>query len=287
MTSESEVPAWFRAAIAVRPDHRDAEANGARVHYRAWGTPGDPGLVLLHGGGAHSGWWDHLGPALAGAHRVVAPDLTGHGDSAHKPAYPRMQWCDDVAAVIAAEGFDRPVIVGHSMGGWISIFTGVHYPSLLASLIVLDSPLGSPPPEESALRRRLAPTRVYPTLDAALTRFRTVPEQPGSLPYVIDHVARESLRKVDGGWTWKFDPMVFSDRSPHRDLLLELTVPATFVRSENGLVSPQMARTLSHQHPLGMPIVELAAAGHHAMLDQPLALLATLRTVLGDSASAS
>jgi pimeloyl-ACP methyl ester carboxylesterase len=277
------VPEWFQRAIDDRPDHLDISVNGDRVHYRAWGDADDPGIVLLHGGGAHSGWWDHVAPTLAQTHRVVAPDLTGHGDSARKATYPRMAWCDEVAAVIAAESFERPVLIGHSMGGWIAIFTGVQHPTVMSSLIVLDSPLGGPPPEESALRKRLEPTRVYPNKVAALARFRTVPEQPGSLPYVIDHVANESLREVEGGWTWKFDPMVFSDRSPHRDLLLELTVPATLVRSEHGLVSPEMAATLSNQHPLGMPVVELANAGHHAMLDQPLALVALLNTLLDRS----
>ena len=66
------VPAWFARALASAPEHRDVVVDGARVHYRAWGEPGRPGLVLVHGGAAHSGWWDHVAPLL-GAHWVSHP----------------------------------------------------------------------------------------------------------------------------------------------------------------------------------------------------------------------
>ena len=78
--ADQQVPDWFARAIAQAPEHRDVVVAGARVAYRAWGPAGAPGVVLVHGGAAHSGWWDHVAPLLTG-HRVVALDLTGHGDS--------------------------------------------------------------------------------------------------------------------------------------------------------------------------------------------------------------
>ena len=80
------VPAWFTRALASAPERRDVGVDGGRVHYRAWGEPGRPGLVLVHGGAAHSGWWDHVAPLL-GTHRVVAPDLSGHGDSGRREGH--------------------------------------------------------------------------------------------------------------------------------------------------------------------------------------------------------
>ena len=57
-------------------------------------------------------------------------------------------------------------------------------------------------------------------LDTALGRFRTVPEQQHYLPFVMDHVARHSLREVDGGWSWKYDPEIFvPTRAESRELL--------------------------------------------------------------------
>jgi pimeloyl-ACP methyl ester carboxylesterase len=280
-----EAPDWFREAIDTTPEHHDVDVDGTSVHYRAWGPAGAPGVVLIHGGGAHSAWWDHIAPLLTAGHRVVAPDLTGHGDSAWKPEYVRSRWADETVAVSEAAGLDRPVMIGHSMGGWVAVYAGVLHPHAMRSVVAIDSPLNDEPPEEEPLRhRRPGPqTKVYADIQDAVDRFRTVPSQDVLLPYVAEHVAIESLRQVEGGWTWKFDPEVFGDRGWHRDLLPQLTVPATLVRCENGLVSPDMAAKMATKPPAGMPVIDLPEAGHHAMFDQPLALVAALRTLLAVS----
>src|SRR3954451_22766009 len=84
-------PGWFVRALAAVPEHRCIEVAGARIRYRAWGPRDAPGVVLVHGGSAHAGWWDHIAPQLPG-HRVVALDLSGHGDSDHREAYDMRLW---------------------------------------------------------------------------------------------------------------------------------------------------------------------------------------------------
>src|ERR1700759_521858 len=104
-------PRWFRSALDDAPEHRETEVAGARVHLRCWGDERRPGLVLLHGGAAHSGWWDHIAPFFADTPRVVAPDLTGHGDSGWRPAYDMRAWADEVMAAAAAGGIaGRPLV---------------------------------------------------------------------------------------------------------------------------------------------------------------------------------
>ena len=117
------------------------------------------------------------------------------------------------------------VPAAHSMGGWVAITAAVEQGSRLDGIVVLDSPVRRRAPEEEAAAEGAAfgPLRTYPTLEAALACFRTVPDQPTSLPYVLDHVARTSVRKVDDGWTWKFDPLVLFDRPvPTGDLLRQV-----------------------------------------------------------------
>ncbi len=277
----TDAPAWFRRAIETRPDRHTAVVDGVDVHYRAWGSPDSPGVVLLHGGGANSAWWDHIGPFLSHEYRVIAPDLTGHGDSAWKPAYPRPQWAFEVAGCAAADGMELPMYVGHSMGGWISVLLGVERPQVMRGIVVIDSPMmEDEPPEEEPMRRRPEVKKVYPTLPDAVARFRTVPSQPVVLPYIAEHVATESLKQVEGGWTWKFDTAVFGDRTWHRNLLPELTVPMALLRCENGMCTPAMGRRMSELVPGDVPVIELPEAGHHAMMDQPLALAAAIRALL-------
>ncbi|MFW3168677.1 alpha/beta fold hydrolase [Geodermatophilus sp. CPCC 206100] len=272
-------PGWFPRALATEPEHRDVEVDGARIHYRVWGEPGRPGLVLVHGGAAHSGWWDHVAPLLA-THRVVAPDLSGHGDSDWRPAYDMARWAREVLAVAGAEQLTRPVVLGHSMGGWVALTIGVEHGDAVAGVAVIDSPLDRQPPEEQTLREQPRVHRVHPDLAAAVARFRTLPAQDVYLPDVREHVARGSLRAVEGGWTWKFDPGFFGTRPLVRQLLPRLAAPAALFRCEQGLVTPEMAAEMAALVPGGLPVVDLPEAGHHPMLDQPLALVTGVRTLL-------
>src|SRR3954462_13601988 len=108
MTEQPDAPAWFTRALAAAPEHRDVDVDGARVHYRAWGRRGLPGLVLVHGGAAHSAWGDHVAPQRS-SHRVVAIDLPGHGDSDGREVSDMRQWARKVVTVVAAEDLGRPV----------------------------------------------------------------------------------------------------------------------------------------------------------------------------------
>jgi len=276
---DADVPAWFARALAALPEHRDVEVDGTRVHYRVWGPAGAPGLVLVHGGAAHSGWWDHVAPLLT-SHRVVALDLSGHGDSGRREIYDMRQWAREIVTVTEAEALDRPVVVGHSMGGWVAVTTGVEQSDAVSAVAYIDSPLNDQPPEESRLQERRRPRKVYPSLEEAVARFRTLPAQDVVLPFVRDHVARGSLRAVDGGWTWAFDPDFFGTRLRLRDLLPGVGTPLALLRCEHGLVSAAMGTEMAGLVRGGMPVVELPDAGHHPMLDQPLALVAVLRTLL-------
>jgi pimeloyl-ACP methyl ester carboxylesterase len=277
--TDPTAPAWFTRALAAAPEHREVEVEGAAVRYRAWGDPAAPGLVLVHGGAAHSGWWDHVAPLLT-SHRVVAPDLTGHGDSGRREVYDMRQWAREVVAVAAAEDLDRPVVVGHSMGGWVAVTVGVERGDDVAAVAFIDSPLNDQPPEESRLAERRRPRKVYPTAEDAVAHFRTLPPQDVVLPYVRAHVARESVHPVEGGWTWKFDPSFFGRRLLLRDLLPSVACPVALFRCEHGLVSEAMAAEMTRLVPGRLPVVDLPDTGHHPMLDQPLALVTGLRTLL-------
>src|ERR1035438_2566783 len=106
--SETAAPAWFSAALAAPVQDRRTTVEGAAIAYRAWGNPADRGIVLVHGGAAHSRWWDHIGPLLANGWRVAALDLSGHGDSGRRDRYTLDTWAREVLAVAADAGIDTP-----------------------------------------------------------------------------------------------------------------------------------------------------------------------------------
>src|SRR5262245_35724747 len=100
--SDPDIPQWFSGALAMRPTRHDTDADGRRIHMRVWGDRESPPLVLVHGGGAHSGWWDHIAPFFATTHRVIAPDLSGHGDSETRAHYDLNVWAHEILAAAAA-----------------------------------------------------------------------------------------------------------------------------------------------------------------------------------------
>lgn len=249
----------------AEPDWLPAAATGRR------------GVVLVHGFLCNRAVWrPWFAPLRDAGHAFEAVDL--------EPAFGSI---DDYAPTIdaavqrvrATTGM-APVVIGHSMGGWVAVTAGVDSPEAVSAVAVIDSPLNDTPPDEARLRERRRPHRVYPSVEEAVGRFRTLPPQEVLLPYVREHVARGSVRAVEGGWTWKFDPGFFGNRLLLRDLLPQLTPPVALFRCEHGLVNPEMAAKMAGLVPGPLPVVDLPDAGHHPMLDQPLALVTGLRTLL-------
>jgi pimeloyl-ACP methyl ester carboxylesterase len=89
--------------------------DGVEIAYELTGT--GPCLVLVHGITQCRQMWDPLIGDLATDHTVVAIDMRGHGASGRAATYDNRAMADDVAAVVAVEGLDAPLVVGHSMGG--------------------------------------------------------------------------------------------------------------------------------------------------------------------------
>ena len=283
-------PTWFTRALDVRRQRSSVDVDGATISYVAWGIPGREGLVFVHGGGAHAHWWTHVAASFAPRLRVVAIDLSGHGDSGHRSEYSLEQWAEEVIAVAEHGGITgRPVIVGHSMGGFVTIVTAARHGDRLDGVIVCDSPVSESDPEISAHAAHAFGSggRIYQSLEEAVAQFRTVPPQEHYLDYVMDHVARESLRATPDGWVWKFDRRIFEQfqgqfRHVALPYLREVECRFALLRSEYGLVTPDISATMYEALGRRAPVIELPEAGHHAMLDQPLLLVTALRTLLAD-----
>ena len=285
--SAPDAPAWFDAALDQVAEVAEVPVEDVAISYRSWGRAtdggGENGIVLIHGGAAHARWWDHLAPMLAGNRRVVALDLSGHGDSGHRPAYTLAGWAREVMAVAAASFAGPPIVIGHSMGGMVALHVAAEFGSQLAGTVVIDTPVRSLTPEEAASRSQLAfsPRAVYATRAEVVRRFRVIPDQP-TLPYIFEHIAETSVRKEEDGWTWKFDPQLFAREPISPDLLTRFDCRMAVFRAEHGIVPPDMGQMIFDRLGRVAPLIEIPAAGHHVMLDEPLALMTGLRTLLAD-----
>jgi pimeloyl-ACP methyl ester carboxylesterase len=272
------------------------EVSGARIRWLAWGRRDDPTLVLVHGGAAHARWWLALAPSLARDHRVVALDLSGHGGSDHRDVYDAEVWAEEVLAVTAAAGGSgRPVVVGHSMGGFITIVLAARHGAALRGVIVLDAPVRRPDPEseEGRVGRMFRAPKSYPTLAEAITHFHLVPPQPCDNAWLVEHVGQQSLRETEDGWTWCFDPRIFTARrgpshpAEFSEELARASCRTAIVNGERSQivdseVRAHMAALLagSPAATAGVPVLDVPHAHHHLLLDQPLAVVTAIRGVL-------
>jgi pimeloyl-ACP methyl ester carboxylesterase len=282
-------PAWFKQAISVTPQSATVEVRGAAIHYLSWGSRSKPGLVLVHGNAAHAGWWSFIAPFLSRDYHVVALDLSGMGDSAwRQDGYSMETFAAEVFSVADHAGLlahaEPPVIVGHSFGGFVTILAGALYGEHLGGSIILDAPVNPPDrPHSSPLTARAH--HHYPTLARALARFRLLPPQLCENLFLLDYVARGSLREVEGGWRWKFDPQIWRNFSigDMEARLRDTKCRIAFFRGQKStLMSPEIGNFMSSLLGRTAPVVEIPEAQHHVMLDQPLALVAALRALLAD-----
>jgi len=290
-------PAWFAQALAHAPERRRHTVQGAAIETLCWGDAGRPGLLLLHGKMAHADWWSFIAPFFAATHRVVAISFAGMGGSDWRASYDIDTMADEALAVAQAEAlFDaplKPLVVGHSFGGFASLACIAKAGARLGGVVLLDMPLLSRVQrrlrDEPALRVGAfasRPTRVYTTPAAALARFRFAPPQPCDNLFIADHIARTSIKPVtlpDGaGWTWRFDPRVAAIHPGDAAARLQAAnSPVALAWGEDSaLVTPDVAAYGASLCPPATPTLAIPGARHHVMVDQPLALVAALRALL-------
>ena len=276
-------PSWFDLAMSQPRRSHFTEAGGAAVHYVSWNAAdtGKPALVFAHGFLGHAHWWDFVAPFFTDRFRVFALDFSGMGDSGYRREYRADVFVRDLVAVVDAIGSGPCVVVGHSFGGSRLLQACATFPDRLLRAIVLDSYFMLRGERVQTVERR-PPPRPYPDWQTAVSRFRLVPEQDCE-PWLFEHLAQTSLRQTADGFVWCFDPKL-RDLQPvegEEDLLSRITVPVSYVHAEcSTVVSADRARRIVAAIPGAKGPITMPRAGHHMMLDQPLALVSLLRALL-------
>src|SRR5947207_11720563 len=144
-------PAWFSAALDAAVQQGTTTVDGASIAYRAWGNPDGRSIVLVHGGAAHSRWWDHIAPMLTSGWRVVAVDLSGHGDSDRRDRYSLDTWAREVLAVVDEAGSAAASgVIGHRMGGLVPPRLAAPAGSPVRGAVRIGSPVRAVAPEARA-----------------------------------------------------------------------------------------------------------------------------------------
>ena len=118
-----------------------------------------------------------------------------------------------------------------------------------------------------------------------MSRFRLAPSQPSENKYILDYITRHSLKQVEGGWTWKFDPAIWQrfDIGNLSERLAATRCRIAIMRGEYSVLLPaEIGDYMFGLLGRSAPVIEIPQARHHLMLDQPLAFVSALRALLAD-----
>lgn len=226
-------------------------------------------LVAIHGNFASRAWWSRLLERRPAGWRVVAPDLPGYGDAAAlggNLGVPEL--ADALERLIETLGLERPVLVGHSLGGAVSLELAARDPGRYRGLVLV----GSPPPSGFPHDGRDA-VRDLLYQDRELARQAFIAQSPGlddagrnaaGLERFLDEAARMHPRSFNaaarslGAWS-------VLGRAPALAGLPTLAVGGPL----DPIVTPAMAERLAQELPHARSC-SLAGAGHWPQLERPL-----------------
>ena len=256
-------------------ENRFIEANGIRLRYLDYGTAGLTPMLCLHGGAVNAHWFDFVAAGFTASHHVRALDQRGHGDSARSepPDYSYERYAADVAEVVEKLELRDFVLVGHSMGGLVSLVYAANYPGRVKKIVIVDSTLVATPDRVAVLHEVGGREgKTYSTHGEFVDNFRVRPAGTTAAPEILRHLAERSGRQgPDGLWRHKFDRNVYSKRvfldiPPHWN---RIGIPALLVKGgRSDRITPAIVADAKSRCP-HVDLVEVPGADHHVTLDNP------------------
>lgn len=274
-----------------------------RLHYVDWGNEDAPPLLLVHGGRDHCRNWDWVVESLRDDYHVIAPDLRGHGDSQWMLGgnYSLVDYVYDIAQLIHQRDLAPLTIIGHSMGGHVSLqYAGV-YPESVTKLVSVEG-FGPPP----AMLRRRAETAPQPRMRQWVGQLRELaarqPRRYASIEEATSRMQEANPRLTavqarqltvhganqneDGTYSWKFDNYVrafspyFFNADEMYDLWSKITCPTLLIRgTESWAGDPESDGRSKHFQ--NARAVHIEKAGHWVHHDQLERFVHVVREFLG------
>jgi len=206
----------------IEPESRFFQSARLRLHYLAHGDESKPPVVLVHGSRDHARSWDFVAAGLLDRYSVYALDLRGHGDSdwAVGSAYSVAAYVADLAKMIDVLERGPVRLVGHSLGGRVTLDFAAAAPDCVTKLIAIEGygRQGSSDAPVERLRAYIKLVRdleqrgphIYESLQAAEARMQEANQR--LTPEMVRHLTLHAVKHVEGaqtggrqGYIWKFD----------------------------------------------------------------------------------
>jgi len=244
-------------------------------------------VLMIHGWLDNALSFARLAPALAGNRDVYSLDMAGHGRSGHRPegqGYQLMDYVADLAELVETHFKDSPKgqidLVGHSLGGIVSLLYAAAFPERVRRLVMIDSigPISRKPDEvidqmrKSIIKRMTGSGKavVYPDIELAAKAREggMIPLSPEAARMLVTR----GMKSSGDGFVWQTDPrlrhpsMIMMDEAQVTACLKKVVTPTRFLRATQGLLAsrPELDSRLDAIANLDVVAVP---GGHHCHLD--------------------
>ncbi len=233
-----------------------------KLFYKEYGD--GPPVVLLHGLLASSDNWHSVARLLSGTYRVIVPDMRNHGFSPHSDAFDYSLLAADVRELIDYMNLERPLLVGHSLGGKTAMEFSLTFPEIPKAIVLEDAVPGETKPVSGSYLRMLL------DLDLDSVAYRKDAEEwllgkVGDRRLVL-FLLKNLLRNTNGTYSWKPDlealnvnyPKLWRGLEPDRSW----EGPALFIRGgRSDVVIDERFEEIFRFFP-NAEIVTIETAGH-------------------------
>ena len=241
-------------------------------------------IVLLHGFCGSAQYWEQVAPLLSSGYRVIAPDLRGHGTSdAPKGAYTIEQMADHILSLLDALEISKVTLLGHSLGGYITLSFAQRYASRLKAFGLIHS-TGFPDSEEAKEKRLISISTIQ---SQGITAFVDElvpglfsPETAASNSQLVVRAKEIGYKTPPQGAVGA--AMAMRERPDRRDVISATELPVLLVAGAEDRLIPA-ERTFTSNKP-NITQAVISGAGHMSLLEAPERLSEIILSFLESSA---
>ncbi len=230
------------------PKYIMAKGNGINIQLAEWQGDGDT-VLCVHGLTANCRCWDVIADTLSPQYRVLAMDLRGRGLS-DKPetGYSIEQHCKDIVCLLNNLGLEKVIMMGHSLGAFITLVFGAVYPQYIEKIILVDGGGKLSDEQMDNVMEGIKPSvdrlgQMFPSYDNYVKNIQKAPFFQDWSP-ALDTYFKYDIETVEGGIRSRIKPENIQEESVNLSKIdfleyyHQINCPLLILRATKGLMSP-------------------------------------------------
>jgi pimeloyl-ACP methyl ester carboxylesterase len=248
--------------------NKELIVNGKKLFYRVSGS-GKP-VILIHGFGETGNVWNKQVAALQSSFRIIVPDLPGSGLSEEIPDMSMEGLAESIHSIIHEEDIDACPVIGHSMGGYVTLALAGYYPNHVSALGLFHSTAFADSEEKKATRRKgmdfirqHGSSEFLQATSPNLFSAKTRAQKPGEVAEFIDNLSNFSPTALVS----YYEAMI--KRPDRTEVLKDSHLPILFIMGEHDMAVPLQDSLKLCPLPEKAYIHILHESGHMGMLEEP------------------